>query len=186
MLFKKTQPEIDLAQREYSWPRKDAKSQRLWVAVHRWDYIVAPSLKTRSSGSWSFQFKGQVVSEPLEGLLLTGAVELAQLPHPPSMLKYHWGNAADNVEGYMFLMQAAEPGLPSSLGATLYCVPEAFDSIYRAFVMGAQGGHSGLNIEMQIDHPGQPAQDFWDRHWQDEWLRVITWKLHARARLAVE
>lgn len=183
MFFKKNQPLREPAPRDYSWPKKDARTQRLWVLVNQWDYIVSPSLKHKAAASWSFQFKGHSVTEPLEGLLLTGAIELAQLPHPPAMLKYHWGNVAENVEGYLFMMNAVDPAMPPSLGATLYCQSEGFENICRAFSLGVQGGHGSLAIEMQIDHPGEARDDFWGQPWRNEWLRVVSWKVHAGARL---
>ncbi len=184
MFFKKTTTplpaELPLT---YAWKEADGKSQELWIAVHDWQYKVFPSRRAQAFGSWMFQFEGTCSTEPLKGLVVTGEVEVLDANETPGMLSDHWKEVPEDVEGYAFFMDSGDQSILPSIGVTLYCQASALDWVYRAFAMASQSRSGGLGIELRVDCPNNGEGPFWRDQWQQEWLRVSTWKLFAGAQL---
>lgn len=183
MLIKKPASPSPEPPRSYSWPKEDIASQRILVQVYDWQYKVFPSL-TREFGRlnppWLFGFEGRCTTAPLEGLVMTGSVEV---PMPGENLD-HWKNPTNDVEGYTFFMEPEEsPSTQPSLGATLYCQSSALDWIHRAFALGAQGRAGGLGIELLVDCPNNEGGAFWHHQWRAEWLRVRSWMVFSGAQI---
>lgn len=183
MLFKKQPlPPIEAA-KTYHWPKVINNGQKFTVNINDWQYKVFPSLKTKSFGSWLFQFEGIARTPPLDGLAVCGEFEVIFDSELPRMLGDHWRNVPEDVEGYCFFMQSDDKSITPSVGATLFCQESALDWIYRAFAVGAQSREGVLTLELQVDCPNNEGGEFWAEQWKSEWLRVSSWKIFSGSQL---
>ena len=169
--------------RPLEWKEFPHAHQTLSVAVSAMDLQVAPTLAGQRWGQWSLQFEGRTDGEPRKGLCVAGAIELLNPDERLGLLFDQWKNPPSEFEGYGFLVQDHKAPAPA-FRFTLYCKPEAFDWIYRAFASGLSSLRGGLGIEITISFPDRVEPDFWRNQWRYERWSVTSWKVVARREYA--
>jgi len=128
-----------------------------------------------------FQFEGSTKTAPIEDAIVNGTIEVAEAGEVQNGMSDHWTQLPAQMEGYTHPIESTAPGIAPGLGITLLCQSSALDSVYRAFSVGASSRSGGLSIELIVDCPNNSGGEFWYSNWRAEWLRVVSWKLFARA-----
>jgi hypothetical protein len=183
MFSKKRAPPLPSVQRTYSWDAAESVTQSIWISVHDWRYNISPSLRSHSFGTWMFDFQGTCASSPLEGVEVSGSIEVLDSSEPPGMLEDYWKKVPTHVEGYGRLSEWQDTALVPTVFTTLFCQAAALEWLFRAFSVAAQSRSGCLSIELQIDCPNNAGGPFWREQWHSEWFRVSSWQVRSQAHL---
>jgi len=170
--------------RRLEWDDYSLAYQTLPVSITSFGLDVAPTLASPRWGKWLLSFEGRSTHPRFKGLLVTGSVEILDPTGEKLGVFFdHWKNPPREFEGYGFLArERGQAASPPSFGFTLYCRPEAAESLQRTFLFGLASVHSELEMEVVISYPDAVELDFWRERWRRERWPVTSWKISLRAQ----
>ncbi|MBB3231943.1 hypothetical protein FHR97_002806 [Halomonas stenophila] len=156
----------------YCWPEKDKAYQNLRVVIDK--YLLSIS---GSSGIREIGFEGHVGIESMRGMKVAINFEILDPFETPSYLREVWNDFPKRIEGVCQFREAINSFEYPNFDVTCFC--EEGENILHSLSQLPQflnTQEASVVFDIEVDFPGTMENEFWNKHWRSEALRVRNWR----------